>query len=164
MPIKTQQCGFLFSLLKFSFSEKTTKICASSSWFCHLLSKFQNHGEDCANLCGLLKKAELYWQKCKKLLWNWFFLQYLHTIFLIWHLISKLKQPEIRTDSAALIPDLENLGLYSAFWGLQSISKFCRIGKYFSTKISVEKEEATSNDLIYVRKLLHCLTWKNLSH
>ena len=76
------------------------------------------------------------------------FLQYLHPIFLIWHLISKLKQPEIRTDSAALIPDLENLGLYSAFWGLQSISKFCRIGKYFSTKISVEKEEATSNDLI----------------
>ena len=40
--------------LKFSFSEKTTKISYG------LLSKRQNHLEDGANFCGLLRKAELY--------------------------------------------------------------------------------------------------------
>ena len=31
----------------------------SSSWFWRLLSKCQNHEEDYANFCGLLRKAEL---------------------------------------------------------------------------------------------------------
>ena len=34
----------------------------SSSWFWRLLSKCQNHKDDCANFWGLLKKAELYIQ------------------------------------------------------------------------------------------------------
>ena len=42
--------------IKFSFSEKATKDCL---WFWHLLSKCQNHKEDSANFCGLLRKAEL---------------------------------------------------------------------------------------------------------
>ena len=43
-------------LVKFSFSEKATTICAM---FWHLLSKRQNHKEDGANFSGLLRKAEL---------------------------------------------------------------------------------------------------------
>ena len=66
--------------VKFSFSEKATKIWAiclmvltftaflrrpqkivqSALWFWRLLSKCQNHEEDFANFCGLLRKAELY--------------------------------------------------------------------------------------------------------
>ena len=47
------------SVVKFSFSEKATKICEKfSSWFCHLLSKCQNHEEDCTIFCGHLRKAE----------------------------------------------------------------------------------------------------------
>ena len=46
--------------IKFSFSEKATKFAKSSSWFWHLLSKRQNHEDDFANFCGLLRKAELY--------------------------------------------------------------------------------------------------------
>ena len=45
-------------LLKFSFSEKATKICAICLMV--LLSKRQNHKADCANFGGLLRKAELY--------------------------------------------------------------------------------------------------------
>ena len=40
-----------FLVLKFSFSEKATKICASKS---------QNHKDDYAHFCGLLRKAGLY--------------------------------------------------------------------------------------------------------
>ena len=36
------------------------KFAQYSSWFGHLLSKCPNYEEDCLNLCGLLKKAELY--------------------------------------------------------------------------------------------------------
>ena len=36
--------------LKFSFSEKTTKCAQSSLWFWNLLSKRQNHEDDCANI------------------------------------------------------------------------------------------------------------------
>ena len=46
--------------LKFSFSEKATKFAQSSLWFWRLLSKCQNHKDDCTNFCGLLRKAELY--------------------------------------------------------------------------------------------------------
>ena len=49
--------------LKFSFSEKATKICT----ICLMLftinyvhSKHQNHQADCTNFYGLLRKAELY--------------------------------------------------------------------------------------------------------
>ena len=45
---------------KFSFSEKATKNCAISLiWFWRLLSKCQNHEADCANIHGLLRKADL---------------------------------------------------------------------------------------------------------
>ena len=47
-------------LIKFSFSEKVTKIGTISSWFWHLLCKRQNHKADSTNFCGLLRKAELY--------------------------------------------------------------------------------------------------------
>ena len=50
----------IITYVKFSFSEKATKICAifclSSLLFWHLLSKFQNHVEDGANFCGLFRK------------------------------------------------------------------------------------------------------------
>ena len=44
----------------------------SSSWYWRLLGKFQNHEEDCANLCGLLRKAEFYnWMPNLKLNFNY---------------------------------------------------------------------------------------------
>ena len=46
--------------VKFSFSEKATKICAIVFMVLNLLSKRQNHKDDCAHFCGLLRKAELY--------------------------------------------------------------------------------------------------------
>ena len=46
--------------VKFSFSEKATN-------FWRLLSKCQNHKTDCANFCGLLRKAELYIHVCNYL-------------------------------------------------------------------------------------------------
>ena len=58
-----------FVLLKFSFSEKATKICAiflvvltftKCQLFWEYLSKCQNHEQECKIFCGLLKKAELY--------------------------------------------------------------------------------------------------------
>ena len=49
---------YIFNLLKFSFSEKATKICAIRFW--RLLSKWQNHKADFTNFCGLLRKVELY--------------------------------------------------------------------------------------------------------
>ena len=50
---------FLIKMIKFSFSEKAAKFAQSSSWFWRSLSKFQNHKDDSANFCGLLRKAEL---------------------------------------------------------------------------------------------------------
>ena len=47
-----------------AFLRRLQKFAQSSSWFWRLLSKFQNHQEDCANFWGLLRKAELYWFKC----------------------------------------------------------------------------------------------------
>ena len=44
------------TVVKFSFSEKATKICAICR---NLLSKRQNHKADWANFCGLLRKTEL---------------------------------------------------------------------------------------------------------
>ena len=46
--------------LMFSFSEKATNICPTLLMIWRLLSICQNHREDCANFCGLLRKAELY--------------------------------------------------------------------------------------------------------
>ena len=46
--------------LKFSFSEKVTKICAILLMVLHMLSKRKNHKGDCPNFCGLLRKAALY--------------------------------------------------------------------------------------------------------
>ena len=56
------------SLLFFAGPVKKTQIKSSAflrklqifAHFWHLLSKHQNHEEDCANFCGLLRKAELY--------------------------------------------------------------------------------------------------------
>ena len=51
--------------LSFEVSFISAIFTQSSSWFWNLLSKRQNHEEDCANFCGLLRKAELY-QKNKQ--------------------------------------------------------------------------------------------------
>ena len=69
--------------IKFSFSEKATKICSICLvlWFWRLLSKCQNHEAECANFCGLLRKAELYLyvrNKCKRIrnmlaAWDWLY-------------------------------------------------------------------------------------------
>ena len=59
--------------LKFTFSDKPTKIAQSYSWFFRLLRYCQNHDIDCAILCGLLRKAELYfWCKATRFSWNCF--------------------------------------------------------------------------------------------
>ena len=59
------------SQIKFSFSEKATKICAICLMV--LLSKCQNHKADCANSCGLLRKAELSLNKWS--LGFWYYIQ-----------------------------------------------------------------------------------------
>ena len=41
------------------FWEVHKKCAQSALWFWNLLSKRQNHEDDCANFCGLLRKAEL---------------------------------------------------------------------------------------------------------
>ena len=47
--------------LKFRFSEKATNVYTIFLiWLWRLLSKCQNHKENRANFCGLLRKAELY--------------------------------------------------------------------------------------------------------
>ena len=54
------------SVLKFGFKaflRRPQNFAQSSSWFWNLLSKHENHEEDCANFCGLLRKAELYFDK-----------------------------------------------------------------------------------------------------
>ena len=61
---------FFVTTLKFSFSEKATKFAQSSSWFWRLLSKCQNHEDDCANSCGLLRKVELYIEKIMGKVWS----------------------------------------------------------------------------------------------
>ena len=43
-----------------AFLRRPQGFAQSSSWFWHLLSKRQNHEEECSNFCGLLRKAELY--------------------------------------------------------------------------------------------------------
>ena len=49
--------GFLY--VKFSFSEKATKICVIILMVFTFTSKCQNHKEDGTDFCGLLRKAEL---------------------------------------------------------------------------------------------------------
>ena len=58
--LKTSANKNLKKELKFSFSEKTTKICAICLMVWRLPNKCQNHKADCANSCGLLRKAGLY--------------------------------------------------------------------------------------------------------
>ena len=42
------------------FLRRPQKFEKSSSWFGHLLNERPNHEEDSANICGFLRKAELY--------------------------------------------------------------------------------------------------------
>ena len=59
--------GKMYFYIKFGFFEKATKICAI--WLMVLtFTKRQNHKEDCAIFCGLLRKAELYINKFSRLL------------------------------------------------------------------------------------------------
>ena len=51
--------NYMLSNLKFSFSQRATKIAQSSSWSRHLFSKRPNPKEDCPNFFGFLRKAEL---------------------------------------------------------------------------------------------------------
>ena len=52
---------FMFKMLvKFSFSEKVTKICTNFLMVLMFTCRFQNHEEGCANFFDLLRKAELY--------------------------------------------------------------------------------------------------------
>ena len=51
---------FIFLVIKFSFPEKATKICAICLMIWRLLCKYQNRKADCANFSGLLRKSDLY--------------------------------------------------------------------------------------------------------
>ena len=63
---KTLNSKSYISIIKFSFSEKATKISAILLMVLtfSVLSKRQNHKEDGANFFGLLRKAELYQMYC----------------------------------------------------------------------------------------------------
>ena len=52
--------SWLQASLKFSFSEKATKICTICLMVLTFTNKCQNHKADSANFCGLFRKAELY--------------------------------------------------------------------------------------------------------
>jgi hypothetical protein len=56
MEVKNESISYL---VKLSFSEKAKKMCAIA--FKVLKFKRQNHEEDFANFCGLIRKAELYY-------------------------------------------------------------------------------------------------------
>ena len=49
-------------LLSSAFLRRSQNFAQLSLWIWHLLSKLQNHEDDCANFCGLLRKTELYVQ------------------------------------------------------------------------------------------------------
>ena len=84
-------------------SKKAIKICPIFSWFWHLLSKRQNHKADCANFCGLLRKAELY----QLISFRYFLMMnylYFHTIRLVRKLKKNLeKQVSLRIDFNPLL-------------------------------------------------------------
>ena len=60
IPPQTFKPTMLDTRLKFSFSEKATKICTVFLMVLTLICKRQNHQKDCTNFCGLLRKGKLY--------------------------------------------------------------------------------------------------------
>ena len=55
----------MISLIKFSFSQEGHKNVRNrpDGFEIYLVNKCQNHEDDCANFCDLLRKAELYFCK-----------------------------------------------------------------------------------------------------
>ena len=134
----------LFQFLKLSFSEKAKKM-----WeIIIMVLMFTKWGQLCT----------WFWPSQKS--WT------LRTIFLPKYWISKLKQSVIRrdwfscTDLESLLISLENIGLCSAFWGLQSISTF--VLKHFVCFKSAELENISALKLVLRKKRRRVMTWSRL--
>ena len=98
------QIGFFNSVIKIAYKvqlfwESHKYLCHLLPWFWNLLSKHQNHKEDCAHFCGFLRKAELYKKKVnlhpflstfiKKILYFRFFVLHLQkTLGQLYHDLS----------------------------------------------------------------------------
>ena len=92
-----------FTLVKFLFSKKATKIENIFTIFLKLCSKSQIDSEDFVNSCGLLRKHELFYFACQKQLLLVGFISALSFIIELWWSFWNAIHTQLKLDVSAVL-------------------------------------------------------------